>query len=188
MKGQANERTWLWLIIISADKLMSIYTIRKFLLVVSCILIALPPSCSGINKAIPGSQFVNSDNDNNEPLYVKENSVVFLSLSESQYDSLSEDVRYEYIELISDFMAYIDKVEKTLREHDLNIYSSESKELVFLSSDKKETRLLFNADEYPVAIAVFGRGKKPKIYYHIVLDKDMLEVFKEYFGIDFSKH
>lgn len=122
-----------------------------------------------------------------EHFLVKENSVVFFSLPENELAALSEDEHYEYVELIDDFLFNIDRIKTTLHEHGLNTYHTKTRELIFVAPGKKEKSLFFDTNEYWVAFALFGKGKDPRIYYHIVQDEDILNAIGDYFGIEFSK-
>jgi hypothetical protein len=121
------------------------------------------------------------------PLIVKQSSVVFLRLSQEEYNLLAPVYKYEIIEIVRDFEFYTKKISEILIKNGIDALYTSSKRLIFRDSNGKQWRLSFNSEKYPVAFVLFEKGKKPKICYGIVLEDDILRVVSEYFGINLAK-
>src|SRR4030042_5328013 len=74
------------------------------------------------------------------PFVVKENTVVFLALSQLEYDIKPNDLKFEIIEVVDDFYAYEERAIDKIAKHGISDLSTISKNLVFLYSDGKEDK------------------------------------------------
>ena len=147
--------------------------------------IVLVNACN--RKDIVVQQTLAADTKAAEPLVVRQSSVIFLRLSQQEYDILSQEHKYEMIEIVRDFEYYINKISGVFKKNGIDSTYVSSKKLIFMGSNGKEEQLTFNSKKYPVAFALFGKGKKPKIYYGIVLDADILKIASEYFEINLKQ-
>jgi len=118
------------------------------------------------------------------PTLVKENTVVFLLLSQLEYDIQPKDIQYELDEIVDDFAAYIYKATEKIKKYGINDVRTISKNLVFRYSDGREESLVFNTYEGLIAIALFGKGKKPQIVYNPIQEEGILKAVSEYFEIE----
>lgn len=149
-----------------------------------CIIGTLFYGCT--QKDIPVQQDRALDGEELKPGIIRENSVVFLVLPQNEYDALSDEEKPQYIEVISDFAAYVYQTKDILLQNGLKPINAQSKILIFKYDNGKEVRLNFDTKKYPVAFALFAKGKKPKIYYGIVLSEDILKAASEYLGKDLT--
>ena len=134
---------------------------------------------------------------NTSPL-IKDNTVVFLSLSKADYKALvnkrpgAED---ELAEVLSDFYFYAEQVADLLKSHGISSEFKHWKELQFLSVDGNIIRKTIDPDD-PFGLALYAKGKDPLMvrpFGTIIADIEsvqvtpdfasMAAVISEYFGI-----
>jgi hypothetical protein len=118
------------------------------------------------------------------PAIVPENTVVFLLLSQLEYDIQPKDIQYELDEVIGDFASYRYRAIEKLKKYGISDIRTIAKNLVFRYTDGREEKLVFNTYEGVIAVAVFGKGKKPQIVYNPVQEDGILKAVYEYFEIE----
>lgn len=132
-------------------------------------------------------QHVSVDKNLQLPLIVSDASVIFLGISKRDYDLLAGDEKDQVNEIVADFESNIDRITDVLKKHGVNPMWTAKKILVFRHKNGREEQLFFDTKRYPVAIALFRKGKKPRIFYGLVLSDDILNVASEYFGMEFNR-
>jgi len=120
------------------------------------------------------------------PTVVTENTVVFLLLSQLEYDIQPKDIQYELDEVIGDFASYRYRATEKLKKYGINDVRTISKNLIFRYSDGREEKLVFNTYEGVIAVAMFGKGKKPQIVYNPIQEDGILKAVSEYFEIEIN--
>jgi hypothetical protein len=118
-------------------------------------------------------------------LAVKGDSVIFLTLTQAELDSLKPDQYGPASEVLSDFYADANRAIAIFREHGLSPIYSDAKKVTFQSNGGKKETLAFDTSQHIVAMALFRPGKKPEITYGILSQDVMLRKASEYFGIAF---
>jgi hypothetical protein len=97
------------------------------------------------------------------PPIIKENTVVFLSLSKDDYDTLIKrkpEIKDGLIEFLQDFLHYADQVASELNAHGITAEFAHWKELWFQAADGSIIKKTFNPEE-GVGLALFAKGKPP---------------------------
>jgi len=122
------------------------------------------------------------------PVVIAENTVVFLLLSQLEYDLQPMRIQRELDDVIDDFVTYSDRAGKKFTKYGIKDVSTISKNLVFRYADGREEKLYFNTYEGCVAIALFRKGKKSKMIYESMQDYGMLKAISEYFEIDIKEN
>ena len=133
------------------------------------------------------------------PPIIKENTVVFLSLSSEDYKALiSKDPAREdmLVEVLSDFIFYADKVAVKLKALGITSEVGHWKELLFQLADGKTEKLIFDPEDV-FGLALYAKGKSPVMVRSTRRPEDMVigqsyitpdffsmaEVISEYFGV-----
>jgi len=122
------------------------------------------------------------------PIVIPENTVVFFLLSQLEYDLQPYRVQLDLDEIIGHLHFYGNEAVKKFTKYGLKDVWTISKNPVFKYADGREEKLYFNTYEGPVAIALFGKGKKPKMIYESMQDYGMLKAVSEYFEIDIKEN
>jgi len=122
------------------------------------------------------------------PTVITENTVVFLLLSKLEYDLHPVPVQAELGEVIDDFASYRYEAVKKFTKYGIKDVSTISKNLIFKYSDGREEKLYFDTYKRIVAMALFGKGKKPKIIYDPMQEYGMLKAISEYFEINIKEN
>jgi hypothetical protein len=140
-------------------------------------------SSTKVNKNIQKYRY-----DENKSLIVPENSVLFFTLSKSQYNELKTNSKFEVDEILGDFYSSYNKVLKVLEEKNLNVMLSASDKIVFQNRNSRSFNFNWIAEmtKQLVGIAFFGKDNKPRIEYGVFDDEAILKMVKDYFRIKFD--
>ena len=124
------------------------------------------------------------------PEIVTENTVVFIILSQIDYEKLiKQNPKQEMgiTENISDFKSYSKRISEKLDKRGIINRYSISKEIQFKYADGKKEELLFESSNI-FGLALFAKGKKPKIAYEFDANYySIAKIINEYFGIELIK-
>ncbi|MFQ6062697.1 MAG: hypothetical protein ACE5J9_05925 [Methanosarcinales archaeon] len=140
-----------------------------------------------VNKGNETRLYLGKEEQLDKPFIVKENTVLFLVISQDELDSLKEDKIFGVEEVLSDFYHYSDKAADVLKKHGINPIMTTSKNIIFQYSDGEKEKYYFDAKKEIIGTIFFAKGKKPRMYFEIMSDDLILQKASDYFGIDFSK-
>jgi len=122
-----------------------------------------------------------------KPLIIKENTILFFAISQAEYNLLEEKLKYEVDEILYDFYRYAQKAIEILKKYGFDPSFSGSKNMIFKYSIGIEEKISINTKEHIVALILFGNNKKPKIFYGVFQDDEILKNISEYFKIDIKE-
>ncbi len=121
------------------------------------------------------------------PEIVTQNSVVFIVLSQIDYDRLIKDnpaQKLGIIENMSDFESYSQQVAKKLVTYGIKNRYTTSKQIWFQFPDGEIEKHQFDPKDI-YGMAVFAKDKRPKMISGFgAYDDPMLKIISEYFGIE----
>lgn len=118
-------------------------------------------------------------------LVVKNDAIIFLSISPLEHDLQAEDIKKELDNITDRFSSSCNKVKEMLKGRGIQFIYAVNKNLVFRYSNGQEERLPFDTHEFPVAMALFSGEKMPKmIYFDAIHEQGPMKTIMEYFGID----
>ena len=121
-----------------------------------------------------------------KPLIIKENTILFFAISQAEYNLLKENLEYEVDEILYEFYRYAQKAIEILKKYGFDPSFSGSKNMIFKYSTGIEEKISINTKEHIVALILFGNNKKPKIFYGVIQDDEILKNISEYFKIDIN--
>lgn len=129
----------------------------------------------------------NINEEPDEPLIIKENTILFFAISQNEYNLLEEKLKYEVDELLYDFYRYAEKAIEILKKYGFEPRFSGSKNMIFKYSTGVEEKININTKEHMVALILFGNDKKAKIFYDVFQVDEILKKISEYFNIDIKE-
>ena len=113
---------------------------------------------------------------------VSDKAVVFYSLSQREYDSLSSDDQEAYTELLSDFYAYSGRIGKYLDQQGI-AYILTGSRYIEVKNAGKITCYDKKALEDEVGMILTNGSKRPKIISGVAVDTEVLPIIKKYFSL-----
>jgi hypothetical protein len=124
---------------------------------------------------------------NEDVLFIQNRSVVFLLLSDDDFEKLvseDPDSEHQLVEVISDFVAYAERLINKLRELGFKAELGRWKEINVILEQGKIEKLLFNPNDI-IGIFMYEKKKPPKICTELTPHiESMASAISEYFEID----
>ncbi len=118
-----------------------------------------------------------------DTLYVTGKAVVFFGPTEQEYDSLPPEEKAQIDEVLSDFYYYRENVIPFLKSNQIQEFlTAKSKIQVQLSDDQHLTFAKENFDHVVGLIMTDGK-EDPEVFLGIATDMDLIDIFKDYFGL-----
>ena len=126
-----------------------------------------------------------NEESNALPLIIKENTIIFYSVSPEDYENLGYPDREGgegLSELIGDYLYQTLKLKPQLEQLGIRVILSTSKEMSFQMITGKTKKLTFNPRDI-YAMALYAKGQEPKIAIGFIIGKEMRNIISEYFHI-----
>lgn len=125
-----------------------------------------------------------------EPLIIKENTIVFLVISQKDYDAivLKDPSSEEHLpDILSDFYTYSTEVSKILEKMNFTLKYECRKQIWFQFPDGRTEKMAFNPEDI-YGMALFAKGKAPKLVTKFgAFFAPMAEIISEYFGLKIER-
>ena len=160
------------------------YYMRVLIILVTIVLCgAFFQKCVALDKSIQISQ-----GPIENPPIIKENTVVFFAISQTDYDFLvSEKPELsERMEELNDYYRYSFRIISKLKEFGITVIAGTWKEVTVQLGKRKTKKIQFNSREFK-AILMYGKGKAPKLVTGFTGNyESMAKILSDYFHIDYS--
>jgi len=115
-------------------------------------------------------------------LDVKGKAVVFFGPTEREYNSLTENYKNEWSEVLSDFYHYRDKTIPYLESNKIKPIVTANTKIIIHTGTNARTFVRKNF-KHIVGYILTDGNKKPKVVEGVGTDMDLINDFKEYFGL-----
>ncbi|HAD81391.1 MAG: hypothetical protein A2509_05770 [Candidatus Edwardsbacteria bacterium RIFOXYD12_FULL_50_11] len=148
-----------------------------FLFILSCIF-SLLFGCTKKEANVQNTKVIVNDT-----LYVKGKSVIFFSLTNTEYDSIVKNggKTNEIDEVLSDFQHYTNIVIDSLNKTGVKC-SISSKPIYKIVKDNGEVTMFSKTGKEHIVGAILTDGKKnPKFYFGVATDADYFDMIANYF-------
>jgi hypothetical protein len=111
---------------------------------------------------------------------VQENMVLFLSITETEYQKREADPRSNIFKTMDDFYGAMGHTLEEIKKQGIGVAVSASRKFKFIYKDGREEYFERLGDD--VGIAYFGKGNKPRIEYGAKEAVYIMQALKEYFA------
>ena len=118
-----------------------------------------------------------------DTLQVSGKAVVFYAPSQKEYDSLSDDAKTEIDEVLSDFYYHRENVVSYLKSNMIQDFLTDSVKIVLKLSGNKSRIFMKKDFDQEIGVIMTDGKKEPKIYPGVATNIELIDMFKEYFGI-----
>ena len=136
-----------------------------------------------LNKLSIIKTLENKNTINTDTLNISNNTILFFSISQQEYDILSSNKKSEIDEVLSDFNFYSKKITEILTNKNIN--TNFIKSVKFHLEYDSGNFYSFNRSnfEHIVGTILMDAIKEPKVLYGVYTDIDLLEEINKYFNI-----
>jgi hypothetical protein len=117
-----------------------------------------------------------------EVVEIKGRAVVIFEPTDEEYNSLSENEKNEWNEVLSDFYYYRDSTTSFLEAHDIKVIKTSNSEIVIHTESGTRTFIRKKFNNLVGYILTDGKNE-PKVIESIGTDIDMIMDFKAYFNV-----
>ena len=108
--------------------------------------------------------------------------VIFFSMTQSEYDSKDEKEQSELAETLSDFDHYRGKIQNFLKENKIQSYLTTNSKIILKQTDNLTSYNRKQLD-HVVGFIMADQSKKPKVILGVMTDVGLKDVISKYFSI-----
>jgi hypothetical protein len=152
------------------------FTVYKYLSILMSIVISLLTGCAAVP---PARQTTYADTGDIVPVH--ENMVLFMSITEQEYQQLEQISQRDIFTVMDNYYAAMAGVIEKLNQRNIPYAATASKKIKFIYNNGNAEYYERLSDE--AGIAYFGNGKKPLIAYGSPEAAQIINTIKEYFSL-----
>jgi hypothetical protein len=111
--------------------------------------------------------------------------VIFFSITQTEYDSKNEEEQSELVETLSDFDYYRGKIQGFLKENKIQSYQTTNSKII-VSQTKNRTTYNRKQLDHVVGVIMADQSKKPEVLLGVMTEVDLIDAVSNYFSIKTS--